>query len=57
LLDMTVYGRQEWWEDSPEGWPRRFAKDGDQFRMNGRPTAQWSRLAAGRSDDLGNAGT
>jgi predicted dithiol-disulfide oxidoreductase (DUF899 family) len=57
LLDMTVYGRQEWWEDSPAGWPRRFAKSGDQFRTNGRPTAQWSRLAAGRSDDLGNAGT
>jgi hypothetical protein len=52
-----VYGRQEWWEDSPAGWPRRFAKSGDQFRTNGRPTAQWSRLAAGGSDDLGNAGT
>ena len=25
---------------------------GEQFRTNGRPTAQWSRLAAGRSDDL-----
>jgi hypothetical protein len=25
---------------------------GDQFRTNGRPTAQWSRLAAGRSDAL-----
>jgi len=60
LLDMTVYGRQEWWEASPEGWPRRFGKDGDQFRTNGRPTAQWSRLQAGRSDDLGgltHAGT
>jgi hypothetical protein len=22
MLDMTVYGRQEWWEDSPAGWPR-----------------------------------
>ncbi len=21
LLDLTVYGRQEFWEDSPEGWP------------------------------------
>jgi hypothetical protein len=21
MLDMTVYGRQEPWEDSPEGWP------------------------------------
>jgi len=21
LLDLTVYGRQEKWEDSPTGWP------------------------------------
>jgi predicted dithiol-disulfide oxidoreductase (DUF899 family) len=52
LLDLTVYGRQETWEDSPEGWPQRYVPDGDMFRLNGRPTAQWSRLAAGRSDDL-----
>lgn len=45
LLDMTVYGRQEVWEDSPAGWPQWYRTDGDQFRMNGRPTAQWSRLA------------
>lgn len=24
LLDLTVYGRQEGWEDSPEGWPRPY---------------------------------
>jgi predicted dithiol-disulfide oxidoreductase (DUF899 family) len=52
LLDMTVYGRQETWEDSPAGWPKPFRTDGDQFRLRGRPTAQWARLAAGRSDDL-----
>jgi hypothetical protein len=52
MLDWTVYGRQESWEDSPEGWPRRFLTNGDQFRTDGRPSAQWSRLAAGRSDDL-----
>ena len=23
LLDLTVYGRQETWEDSPAGWPQR----------------------------------
>jgi predicted dithiol-disulfide oxidoreductase (DUF899 family) len=23
LLDMTTYGRQEDWEDSPAGWPQR----------------------------------
>ncbi|WP_437942763.1 DUF899 family protein [Sorangium sp. So ce341] len=22
-VDLTPYGRQESWEDSPEGWPRR----------------------------------
>lgn len=52
LLDMRVYGRQETWEESPAGWPQRLPTDGGQFRTNGRPTAQWSRLAAGRSDDL-----
>jgi predicted dithiol-disulfide oxidoreductase (DUF899 family) len=54
LLDMTVYGRQEIWEDSPAGWPQRFVTTGEQFRTDGRPSAQWARLAAGRSDDLGN---
>ena len=48
LLDMTVYGRQETWEDSPPGWPQPFGTSGEQFRTNGRPTAQWPRLAAGR---------
>jgi predicted dithiol-disulfide oxidoreductase (DUF899 family) len=53
LLDLTVYGRQELWEDSPEGWPQWIDPSaGDQFRTDGRPTSQWSRLAAGRSDDL-----
>jgi len=52
LLDLTVYGRQEKWEDSPVGWPQRF--EGKQnFRIDGRPIAQWSRLKAGCSDDLG----
>jgi predicted dithiol-disulfide oxidoreductase (DUF899 family) len=52
LLDLTVYGRQEMWEDSPAGWPQRF-QGKESIRTNGRPTAQWSRLAAGRSDNLG----
>jgi predicted dithiol-disulfide oxidoreductase (DUF899 family) len=57
MLDMMVYGRQEPWEDSPEGWPQPFKSDhgGQQFRINGRPIAQWSRIAAGRSDDLGTS--
>jgi predicted dithiol-disulfide oxidoreductase (DUF899 family) len=54
LLDMTVYGRQETWEDSPAHWPQRWGVSGEQFRTDGRPTAQWSRLEAGRSDDLGS---
>ncbi|HXW88260.1 MAG TPA: hypothetical protein VEJ42_08365, partial [Streptosporangiaceae bacterium] len=55
LLDMTVYGRQETFEDSPVGWPQHWANTGEQFRTDGRPTAQWARLAAGRSDDLGTS--
>ena len=57
MLDMTVYGRQESWEDSPKGWPRRFDSKlgGNAFRLNGRPISQWPRIAAGRSDDLGVA--
>jgi predicted dithiol-disulfide oxidoreductase (DUF899 family) len=52
LLDLTVYGRQETWEDSPTGWPQRWS--GTQVtRTDGRPTAQWSRLTAGYSDLLG----
>jgi predicted dithiol-disulfide oxidoreductase (DUF899 family) len=53
LLDLTVYGRQEFWEDAPAGWPQRWGSQGGQFQLNGRPTAQWSRLRAGYSDDLG----
>ena len=37
LLDRTVYGRQERWEDSPEGWPQRWDQYGGQFRLDGRP--------------------
>ncbi|TQS45191.1 DUF899 family protein [Cryptosporangium phraense] len=52
LMDVTVYGRQEPWEDSPAGWPEYRGGDGDYQRLNGRPIPQWTRLAAGRSDDL-----
>ena len=44
LLDMTVFGRQESWQDSPPGWPQQATNDGGPFTTNGRPTAQWSRL-------------
>src|SRR5438105_15392776 len=52
LLDLTVYGRQESWENSPAGRPHQL--DGKQrMRFDGRPIAQWPRLKAGHSDDLG----
>jgi predicted dithiol-disulfide oxidoreductase (DUF899 family) len=49
LLDRTAYGRQEPWEDSPVGWPQI---SGNYMSTDGRPTAQWPRVEAGRSDDL-----
>ncbi|GAA2275858.1 DUF899 family protein [Glycomyces scopariae] len=57
LMDLTVYGRQEPWEDSPEGWPQTHGPtpetpDVHPFRSDGRPIAHWSRIQAGRSDDL-----
>jgi predicted dithiol-disulfide oxidoreductase (DUF899 family) len=55
LLDLTVYGRQEPWEDSPAGWPRRWTADENSYRSNGRPIAHWTWLRAGRSDDLTGA--
>ena len=58
LLDMTVYGRQEAWEDSPDGWPQSWGtKDRHPYRTEGRPIAQWPRLAWGCSDDLRSAMT
>jgi predicted dithiol-disulfide oxidoreductase (DUF899 family) len=62
LMDLTVYGRQEQWEDSPQGWPQQCSgtrTDGGapawppaSGSPGGRPIAQWPRLDAGRSDDL-----
>lgn len=42
-LDLTVFGRQERWEDSPEDWPRIPVGE-HAWRARGRPTAQWGRL-------------
>jgi predicted dithiol-disulfide oxidoreductase (DUF899 family) len=63
LMDLTVYRRQEAWEDSPPGWPQQCSitrTDGGPPAWppvpvwpGGRPIAQWPRLEAGRSDDLG----
>ena len=54
LMDLTVYGRQEPWEDSPSGVAAGVGVSISDHvtRIDGRPIAQWSRLAAGRSDDL-----
>lgn len=54
LMELTPYGRQEPWEDSPHGWPQPWGADTDagRIRTNGRPIAQWPRIEAGRSDDL-----
>src|SRR5277367_3092137 len=56
LLDLTVYGRQENWENSPAGWPRR-PKGQHGYRSDGRPIVQWPRVNAGYSDDLETAGS
>jgi predicted dithiol-disulfide oxidoreductase (DUF899 family) len=53
LLDLTVYGRQEGWEDSPAGWPQSWGEGKARMRTEGRPISQWPRLEAGCSDDLG----
>ncbi|MER6991678.1 DUF899 family protein [Saccharopolyspora hirsuta] len=53
LMDLTAYGRQEPWEDSPPGWPQGWTGTCARLRTDGRPIPQWSRIAAGRSDDLG----
>jgi predicted dithiol-disulfide oxidoreductase (DUF899 family) len=64
LMDLTVYGRQETWEDSPPGWPQactvtRTAEGPPTWKPipatmwpGGRPIAQWPRIAAGRADEL-----
>jgi predicted dithiol-disulfide oxidoreductase (DUF899 family) len=67
LMDLTVYGRQEAWEGPPSGSPRQHAGMRTDAGApawppvsqwpGGRPVAQWPRLEAGHSDDLGTAGT
>lgn len=44
LLDLTVYGRQESWEDSPAGWPNH-DEAGSWWWRDGRPVAQWTRTS------------
>jgi len=62
LMDLTLYGRQEPWEDSPAGWPQQCTYTRTSGGSpdwppapawpGGRPIAQWPRIEAGRSDDL-----
>jgi predicted dithiol-disulfide oxidoreductase (DUF899 family) len=60
LMDLTVYGRQEPWEDSPTDWPqhctytrsRTGSPTWEPEWPGGRPIAHWPRLDAGLSDDL-----
>src|ERR1700691_2055598 len=54
LMDLTAYGRQEAWEDSPPGWPQRGGITRTESGApdwqppaawpGGRPIAQWPRL-------------
>jgi len=58
LMDLTVYGRQEGWEDSPDGWPQertnvRSAAGAPYWPPvedwpGGRPIAQWCRPQSDR---------
>lgn len=67
LMDLSVYGRQEMWENSPAGWPQHCSNTRTSGGSpdwppapawpGGRPIAQWPRLEAGRSDDLGSTET
>ena len=41
LLDLTAFGRQETWEDSPV--VIQLDKPGSWWRQDGRPVAQWTR--------------
>lgn len=45
LIDLTPYGRQEPWEDSPVGWPHA-DRPGSWWSRDGRPIAQWTRTSA-----------
>jgi predicted dithiol-disulfide oxidoreductase (DUF899 family) len=60
LMDLTVYGRQEPWEDPPPAGQQctytRTSSGSPTWRPEwpgGRSIAHWPRLEAGRSDDLG----
>ena len=54
LMDLTVYGRQEPWADSPPGWPQEWQVDGSNTRTGEHPAVQCrtlGRLSAGGRDE------
>lgn len=52
LLDLTAYGRQEDWEDSPVGWPQ--GRTGSWWKWDGRPVPQWTRPGAAPAAGTGS---
>ncbi|MEQ1735388.1 MAG: DUF899 family protein [Rhodoglobus sp.] len=65
MLDMTVRGRGEAWEDNPAGWPEGnhacwyWRSDADGNATGGptsRPVPQWTRPGAGPVTELGRLG-
>ncbi|PRY13466.1 putative dithiol-disulfide oxidoreductase (DUF899 family) [Kineococcus rhizosphaerae] len=66
LLDMTVRGRGEAWEDTPDGWPEPVSPSGTwrtdvdghpTWGGTGRPVPQWTRPGATPQTDLGRHGS
>jgi predicted dithiol-disulfide oxidoreductase (DUF899 family) len=53
LLDLTVYGRQEVWEDSPAGWPQHPVATW--WKDHGRPVPQWTRPGVAVPEDAEHA--
>ena len=56
LMDLTVYGRQEAWEDSPPGWLRRGRADQSSMRSDDARSRS-RRHPSRNSDDLQNTGS
>ncbi|TBN57619.1 DUF899 domain-containing protein [Glaciihabitans arcticus] len=64
LLDMTVYGRREAWQDNPVGWPEgnhacwywRTDAAGNPAGETSRPVPQWTRPGATPVETLGRTG-
>lgn len=65
LLDMTVRGRGEAWEDDPDGWPegrqpcwywRTDADGSPTWGPTSRPVPQWTRPGATPETTLGRSG-